>query len=1165
MAVVPGPKLKTLALALACYGGITAAVAQGQPGPGLVTILETEGTVEAARARAEIWDRAYTNQVLYAGDRLRTLERSRAVLRLAEVGPIRVGELSLLTMPPERKGFSLLRGIVYFFHRGKAAALDIQTPSVSTLIRGTEFNLAVAEDGTTTLTLLDGHVVMTNALGQVELASGEQGIAEPGQPPRKTAVIYTQRVVQWALYYPAILDPDELELEPAVREVLRPSLDAYRAGDLPKAADLYPQDRQPAGAVENVYRAALLLADGNVDRAREIVSPIAGNGTAETQPNRLARALLRLIAAVSSEHFNVTAEPELGSEWLADSYWRQSQFDLEGALRSAQRAVERSPQSGFAWVRLAELEFSFGRWNEAKKALNRGLELSPRHAQAHALQGFLHAGANRISEAVEAFNRAITLDGALGNAWLGRGLCRIRKGQMSEGLEDLEVAAALEPNRALLRSYLGKAFTQTGDHLQAAEELDLARRLDPNDPTAWLYSALLNQQRNLINRAVRDLEKSQELNGNRRLFRSRLLLDQDRAVRGANLANVYLDAGLTDLSVREAARAVSADYANFSAHLFLAQSYHALRDPRQVDLRYETPWLNEYLVAHLLAPVEAGSLSPVVNQQEYSKLFERDRLGLSSITEYRSGGDWFQAAAQFGIFQDTAYAAEVTYRSENGEWPNGDLEQTTVNLRLKHEFTPQDSLYFQAIYYDAEGGDLTRHYSRAQVNPTLRIEEQQEPILLAGYHRQWSPGSHTLFLAGRLQDTARISDGQQQSLLFDRSLTGGIDEVIPVTFDQDYHTKLEIYTAEAQQIWQHAGHTLIAGTRVQAGEFESRSAQSNPVFPGSIPLNFDSQTRSSSDLTRASGYGYYHWRPAEPLLLIGGLSYDWIRFPLNHRFAPVTDREAEEDQLSPKAGLVWTPLSGTTVRAGYARALGGVSFEQSFQLEPSQVAGFNQAFRSIIPESAAGPTTAPSFDMGALSLEQKLGRNTYFALSGEWLESEVNRALGVFEFQPNLALAQTREQLEYRERSVVLSIYQLLADEWSLGMHYRFTRAEMDRRFGDIPATANLVGGFDRAQELEADLHQVNLFALFNHPSGIFGRLDSIWMSQDNGGYSPRLGGDDFWQFNAVAGYRFPRRRAQVSIGLLNITDQDYRLNPLNLTGHLPRDRTLVVNLSFNF
>jgi len=33
-----------------------------------------------------------------------------------------------------------------------------------------------------------------------------------------------------------------------------------------------------------------------------------------------------------------------------------------------------------------------------------------------------------------------------------------------------------------------------------------------------------------VNDAVRDLEKSKEMNENRRIYRSKLLLDQDRAV-----------------------------------------------------------------------------------------------------------------------------------------------------------------------------------------------------------------------------------------------------------------------------------------------------------------------------------------------------------------------------------------------------------------------------------------------------------------------------------------------------------------------------------------------------------------------------------------------------------------------------------------------------------
>src|SRR5262249_49137013 len=147
---------------------------------------------------------------------------------------------------------------------------------------------------------------------------------------------------------------------------------------------------------------------------------------------------------------------------------------------------------------------------------------------------------------------------------------------------------------------------------------------------------------------IGDLEQSKELNDNRRLFRSTLLLDQDRAVRNANLAVVYREAGMTDWSVREASRAVNSDYANYSAHLFLAGSYDALRDPRQINLRYETPWLSEYLLASLLAPVGAGALSQTISQQEYNQFFDQDALRLYSQTEYFSRGDWVQSGSVYG-------------------------------------------------------------------------------------------------------------------------------------------------------------------------------------------------------------------------------------------------------------------------------------------------------------------------------------------------------------------------------------------------------------------------------------------------------------------------------------------------------------------------------------
>ena len=155
----------------------------------------------------------------------------------------------------------------------------------------------------------------------------------------------------------------------------------------------------------------------------------------------------------------------------------------------------------------------------------------------------------------------------------------------------------------------------------------------------------------------------------------------------------------------------------------------------------------------------------------------------------------------------------------------------------------------------------------------------------------------------------------------------------------------------------------------------------------------------------------------------------------------------------------------------------------------------------------------------------------------------------------------TREHLDYHERSLAFTFNQLLSDEWSVGAAYRISKADLEDRFPDVPASAVIAPGFQLNENVEAVLHQVHLSALYNHPSGFFGGAGAIWNLQSNQGYSPDKPGDDFWQFNVEAGWRFFRRRLEARVALVNLTDRDYRLNPLNLTSELPHGREVVISL----
>jgi tetratricopeptide (TPR) repeat protein len=1165
--------------------------AQTPESTGSASLLSKENVVSVASGGGA-WSPATVGQLLAIKDRLRTGEDSRAAVRMTDLSVLRIDELTTIEITPpatasDKASLNVKEGTTYFFSREKSREIKVETPAANGAMRGTEFVVAVAANGSTTVTMLDGEVELSNAQGSVLVSTGEQARVDVGGTPRKTAVLEAINSVQWCLYYPGVLDLREL----GYSRDSDASISAYTEGDLLAALAAYGHRSRTGSNRDKVYHAGLLLAVGQVDKANRLLNA-ANPGT----PGR--QALLTLIAAVTLQPRPDSNTPATASDWVAESYYLQSQANLPGALEAARHATEIDPEFGFAWTRLAELHFSFGRIPQAKAALEKGVQLSPRNPAAHALLGFLFSAENKINQAKGAFENAMAIDGALGNAWLGRGLCLIRQGKDEDGRRDLQVAAALEPNRAFFHSYLGKAFSNDGNEPKARLELERAKTLDPKDPTPWIYSALENKQDSRINEAVHDLEKSIELNDNRRVYRSQFLLDQDRAVRSANLAAIYQADGMEDVSVREATRGVDSDYATASSHLFLANSYNALRDPKRINLRYETPWFNELLLANLLSPVGGGPLSQFVSEQEYSKLFEADRFGISSATTYFTTGEIRETASQYGTFGNFSYSLDSDFQYDNGRRPNNEITRSETYFQVKFQLTPQDTIFFQTKYQDVRQGDLIQYYNQRDAAPGVHFRELQQPaILLAGYHHEWAPGIHTLLLAGRLADEISFSNlntdadnlsfiltgrpNVSRSLVILHNSAGEVvrdsQGVFPgfLPLDLHYHSTFTTYTSELNQIWEQDNNTLIFGSRFQSGEFHTSDRLDHAfpldrLFGTGVPAEHD----FSTSLERESFYVYDTWRPFRTLSLTGGLSYDRLEFPTNYRNAPIVSGEDSRDRLSPKAGVIWNPFGNLFVRGAYTQSLGGVSFDQSVGLEPNQVAGFNQVFRSIISESVVGSVAAPTYDTAGILIEDRFPTGTYVGLQAILMQSEVDRTVGTFDaflntpfppfpptIQPPIVASSTPQQLRYEEQDLLATFNQLVGDEWSFGARYQYSYSNLQMVFPEIPTS--VAPGADHRQK--ATLHQGQLFALYNHRSGFFARLEGYWARQSNVGYAPDIPGDEIYQINAYVGYRFRRNFGEVTLGFLNMTDQDYQLNPLNYYNELPRERTLVARVRLNF
>jgi hypothetical protein len=212
---------------------------------------------------------------------------NRTLLRLDEATTITFSKVA----PKAPSWLDLLKGAAHFISR-TPRELQIKTPFVNAAIEGTEFALRVGPKRTA-IWVFEGRVAFSNAAGVLRLASGEAAVAEAGKPPRPQLVVRPRNAVQWALYYPPLIDyrVAAAPREPAIADALA----LYRKGR--PAAAIARLDALPAPRRDAHYytlRAGLALTVGRVGEARSDIAQALKH-----EPNNsTAYALSSVIALV---------------------------------------------------------------------------------------------------------------------------------------------------------------------------------------------------------------------------------------------------------------------------------------------------------------------------------------------------------------------------------------------------------------------------------------------------------------------------------------------------------------------------------------------------------------------------------------------------------------------------------------------------------------------------------------------------------------------------------------------------------------------------------------------------------------------------------------------------------------------------------------------------
>ena len=1048
-------------------------------------LATVDGQVEIQRTGASSWQSGVLGADLCQGDTVRAAARSRATITLINQAVLRIDQNTAMRLDnitgvtEERSVLSLLKGAFQSFSR-KPRGFEVSTPYLNGSIEGTEFVFR-AGDGQSELTVLEGTVVASNAQGKVSVSGGESAVAEQGKAPYMRTVVSPRDAVQWSLYYPPVMTAQG----------------------------------SSSDAQASLQNAASLLSVGRVDEAQASIADAL-----QQNPNDgMAYALRAVINVVQNNNEQALADgnqavalsPDSSAAKIALSYAQQANYQIPAARDTLLQAVDEQPGAPLAWARLSELQLMLGDRRQARIAADRALAIAPNSERAWITRGFTALAEFKNAAAMAAFKRAITLSSSDPMAHLGLGLARISDGNLAAGGRDIEVAVALDSNNALLRAYLGKTYFEEKRTPLDTEQFAIAKQLDPNDPTAYLYDGILKQTLNRPVEAVQDLEQSIELNDNRAVYRSRLLLDKDRAARGTSLARAYKDLGFTQLGVNESTESLAVDPSNAAAHRFLSDSYQGVR-------RHEISRVSELLQAQMMQDVNINPVQPSLSEtnlnivtlggpagagfNEFTPLFERNKTQLN-VSGFGGNNDTYGGEAVVsGLYGPASFSVGAYSYDTDGWRSNNDQDRNIYNFFGQVAITPQLNVQAEFRHSESETGDLAFNFDPDDFFRDLDDDRDQDTYRLGVRYTPKANGRHNFLLSYIHNDLDQSLDQSEVLPPFDPD--DPFEPVTTLSISSDVDDDGD--QVEAQYIYQNDRLNVVSGAAYSDSD---RDIKDKFVISldGIGPIDsFGGKLDQTVEHSRGYSYAVGNIPLGESFVdLTIGLSYD-----------DYEEGILDDTNFNPKFGALWQASNNLRLRAAAFKVVKPLLVNNR-TLEPTQVAGFNQFFDDI------NGTEAWRYGAG---IDWNVSSKLAVGAEATWRELD----------EPVFLLFKDPPDTDYEDR-----------DEQLHKLYLYWTPTER------IGVTSELVYDLYEADTGEATEFgnlpkKVETFRLpvginYFHPSGFFAGAVGSYVDQDVDRSKSSVqadGRDDFFLVDVAAGYRFPKRRGIASISVVNLFDKDF-------------------------
>lgn len=580
-------------LSLALWWSAAAAIAQGPR----ATLTRVRGNVRVMRANTRQWVTVHQSRqlLLYAGDQVQALQRSRATILVdgarVELEPGAHIAIAAPRANRTERGYLSLFAVVgrVFVWLASSAGFELGAEGVVAGAGGTQFVFEVSAAGVTTVTVLEGSVYLYNDLGRVLIQAGEQSQISRDTPPTRPRQVDVSGYLEWEGTLENLWLGWETRYAPnATRQALEEAASAaVQAADQAPAdpalqlrAGEALQDLGDLKAAEERYRGALESSAGDPAALRrlgycllELGLPEEANATfaqaltaAPGEPEAELGQLLALMASgdpsrvtqarTSLDQF-IAGHPGHVRGHLAAALLAIRSNDATGAQTALTQALRLDPGNYHALAYQSGLALARGDAAAARRAAEQAVAAAPASALAQQSLAAVLFYAGDLEGATAAVQAALASNPLSAMAHLSAADVALARGDLERGAAEAEMSVALDPALTPALSTLGMARLARNELPAAERAFARALQASPQLVAAQTGLGATYLQQGRLEEALRAQAAA-------------LALDRDAVSTHNNLGAAYLAAGRLEEAYAQFAEAVRLQPDSALAHANLA-------------------------------------------------------------------------------------------------------------------------------------------------------------------------------------------------------------------------------------------------------------------------------------------------------------------------------------------------------------------------------------------------------------------------------------------------------------------------------------------------------------------------------------------------------------------------------------------------------------------